>query len=356
MTNTTPLRILYFGVQSPEKSMRDAPYIAGFKAKGATVRECWDASRGLAKFRNLAKKHHALKGQYDVVFVGHTSTTVAPLARLLSRKPIVFNALNPLYDGMVLERATYRPYAPQALFVWFLDFLSFLCSDAVLLETNVQVEYVRTHFFVPKRKLFRVFTTVDPAQYRPDPSVAKSDGFLCVFRGYVTPATGAEYIVEAARILKGEGVKFRMFARGEVATLKALVQKYNLPNVDIVEGYIGMDELRRQILEGHVYLGQFSTHPRLDKTIQFKTMEACAFGLPYVTADLPSNRELLHDGVDVLFTRRADAEDLAEKIRTLKRDEALRARLGKNAYALYQKTLAPNVIADQLLQLMRTLV
>lgn len=354
--NPSTLRVLYFGVNPPDKSMRDAPYIAGLKEKGVSFLECYDSSPGLGKFWRLIKKYRAQKSPYDIIFVGHTATTVVPLARLLSRKPIVFNALNPLYDGMVLERETYRPLSPRALFVWLLDFLSFHTAHAILLETNMQIEYVHRHFFAPKRKLFRVFTTVDPSQYRPDPAVRKRGEFLCVFRGYVTPATGAEYILEAARILKGEEVRFRMFARGQVQPLKDLARAYGLSTVEILEGYYEMDKLRRLILEGHVYLGQFGTHPRLDKTIQFKTMEACAFGMPYVTADLPGNRELLHDEVDCLYVRRADAQDLAEKVRMLKRDPALRERLGRAAYALYQRELAPNVLAGQIHSIVQTLL
>lgn len=353
----TPLKILYFGINPPDKSMRDAPYIAALKEKGVVFSECYDSSPGLLKFFRLIKKYRALTNPHDIVFVGHTATTVVPLIRLLSRKPVIFNGLNPLYDGMVLEREVYRPYSPRALFIWFLDFVSYQAASAVLLETEMQKEYVRKHFFVPNRKLFRVFTTVDPHEYHPDPSIQKSTHFLCVFRGWLTPATGAEYIVEAARILKDEDIRFRFIVRGQsIPAIKARVQKYALSNVEILEGFYPMEELRRLILSGHVYLGQFSTHPRLDKTIQFKTVEACAFGLPYITADLPSNRELLHDGVDCLFVRRADASDLADKIRKIKQDPALAERLGQAAHELYKKELAPSILAEQILSIAKRLL
>lgn len=352
-----PLRILYFSINPPDKSMRDAPYILGLKERGVEFVECYDSSRGLAKFFRLAQKFYAVRDAFDVVFVGHSSTTIVPFARLLTSRPIVFNALNPLYDGMVLERAVYRPLSPRALFVWLLDYLSFRFADAVLLETQMQKQYVHEHFFVPKDKLFRVFTTTDPRQYHPDPSIPKAADFLCVFRGWLTPATGAEYIIEAARILRDEGVRFRMLVRGQsVPAIKALIAQYELQNVELLEGYRPNEELNRLILEGHVYLGQFSTHARLDKTIQFKTVEACAYGMPYITADMPSNRELLHDGEDCVFVRRAHAQDIADAILRLKKDPELRERLGRQAYALYQRTLAPSVLAGQIIEIIDTVV
>lgn len=352
-----PIRMLYFGINPPDKSMRDAPYLAGLRAEGVHIVECYDGSPGLRKFVNLVKKYRALSEDFDFMFVGHTSTTVVPLARLLTRRPIVFNALNPLYDGMVLEREAYRPLSPRAWMIWLLDFLSFICASAILLETDRQKEYVHSHFFVPRRKLFRVFTTTDPGEYHPDPSIPKDPGFLCVFRGWLTPATGAEYIVEAARLLKDTGIRFRFIVRGQsVPMIQALVSKYALSNVEILEGYHPAEELRRLILSGHVYLGQFSTHPRLDKTIQFKTVEACAYGMPYITADMPSNRELLHDTIDCLFVRRADARDIADKILVLRDDANLRERLSVAARALYLRELAPDVLARQILRIADTLV
>jgi glycosyltransferase involved in cell wall biosynthesis len=228
----------------------------------------------------------------------------------------------------------------------------------VLLETNVQIECVHKAYYVPRRKLYRVFTTVDPTTYKPDPSVQKSKKFLCVFRGWLTPATGVEYIVEAARHLKDEDIHFRLIVRGQlVPKIEQMIKEYGLTNVELItDRYVDQERLKMLILEGHVYLGQFSKHLRLERTIQFKTIEACAFGLPYITADLPSNRELLTDGVNCLFTHRADPQDIADKILMLKNEPALCERLATAAHALYQQVLAPEVLAGQIIDIAHQLL
>ncbi len=344
--------VLYFGMNPPEKSARDAPYIAGLRDKGVTILECVDSAPRFGKYWNLIRKHWALRHSYDVLFVGHTSTYVVPLARLISRKPIVFNALNPFYDSLVLEWEMYKPYSFGAMFVWVIDFLSLNCATVVLLETNEQIKNVHRTFFVPLRKLVRVWTTNDPQLYAPDQTVQKNKQFLCVYRGNPTPVTGAEYIVEAARLLRDEDISFRFITRGKlVQRLEQMARDYNLHNIEFLTEYYSFEKLRKLILEGHVLLGQFSTHARLDRTIQFKTVEALAFGMAYITSDLPSNQELLHDGVDCLLVRRGDPRDLADKILLLKKDPALQQQLSEAAYALYQKELAPPVLAEQILQL-----
>lgn len=348
-TPSRPMRILYFGINAPTKSARDVVYIDALKARGATILECVDSSPGVKKFIGLYRTHKHLRGSYDAIFVGHMSTFAVPLAWLISRKPIIFNALNPLYDGMVLEREIYKKYSLGALGILIADFLSVHCATRTLLETNVQIEFVHRMFLVAKKKLVRVFTTVDPKTYAPDPHIKKSDSFLCVLRGYLTEATGTEYIVEAARILKDTSIRFRFIVRGpSLPKIEGMIAQYGLTNIELITAFQTPEDLHRLILEGHVYLGQFSNHSRLDRTIQFKTVEAMAFGLPYITADLPSNRELLHDGVDCLLVQRADAQDIAEKILLLQKDGALRERLGSAAHALYKKELAPDVLAEQI--------
>lgn len=354
--NKPRLRILYFGITAPDKSMRDVPYIKALKQKGVTFLECYDTTRGFGKYWALIQKFRPFRGQFDVVWVGHTSALAVPLARALTRKPILYNALCPQYDGNVVDRATYSPLSPRAILIWLIDFFSMHAADALLLETNEQIKNVQKTFFVSRRKLYRVFTTVDPEHYRPDPSVQKAGEFTCVFRAWLTPATGTEYIVEAARLLRDKDVKFRFMIKGPlVEELKKKVVKEQLANIDIDTTHYEFKELCRRILEGHVYLGQFSDHARTARTIQFKTVEACAFGLPYITADLPSNRELLADGENCIFVPARNPEILAQKILLLKENGALRDSLGHSAHDLYKRKLHPDVLSTHILDIIEKL-
>jgi glycosyltransferase involved in cell wall biosynthesis len=240
------------------------------------------------------------------------------------------------------------------MLIWLVDFLAFHCASAILLETNAQIANVARMFFVPWRKMYRVWTTVEPEYYHPDPSVQKDPIWTCTFRAWLTPATGTEYIVEAARLLKRENIHFRFLVKGPlVDELRQLVQKEGLKHIEIDSKRYEFDELNQLILRGHIFLGQFSDHPRTARTIQFKTVEACALGLPYITADLPSNRELLTPGRDCLFVHPRNGEELAEKILTLKRDPQLRELLGRAAHELYRRELDPKILAERIFGIMQ---
>jgi glycosyltransferase involved in cell wall biosynthesis len=64
-----------------------------------------------------------------------------------------------------------------------------------------------------------------------------------------------------------------------------------------------------------------------------KIFEYMAAGRPIAASNLPSLREVLHDGTTAILIRPGDAEALAEAVRRLDSDHALADRLANNARA-----------------------
>ena len=344
------VKICYFGIYHPV-APRDKVYLEGLKKFGVTVFERVDRSQGLLKFFRLAKKLRALKGQYDILWVGYLSTMVVPIAWLITNRKIVFNALDSWYDRSVIDRGMYSRFSPKAWTIWFCDFLAFHLSDVVLLESEQQKLFIAEKFFVNPSKLHVVFTGVDEAVFHPDPSVKKSEKFTVVFRGMFLPATGVEYVIEAARLLKNEDIQFRIIGWGEpiAGKIRKMISDYGLTNVNLTTVFLQPDELRKTMLSAHVMLGQFSGHPRLDRTIQNKNIEALALGLPLITRDSASNRELLVDGGNCLFVPPSDPVAIVQKIILLKKNESLRRTLGVEARKAFENHLSSVILCDSVL-------
>ncbi len=342
-------KILYLGIYRPT-APRDKVYLDGLKKRGAEIVECVDGTPGFLKFFHLAKKHRMIKNQYDILWVGYLSTMVVPLAWLMTNKKIVFNALDSWYDRSVIDRGMYSRFSPKAWTIWFCDFLAFHLSDVVLLESEQQKLFISKKFFVSPSKLHVVFTGVDEIVFHPDASVKKSEKFTVVFRGMFLPATGVEYVIETARLLKDEDVQFRIIGWGEpiAGKIKKMISDYGLTNVNLTTVFLQPDELRNTMLSAHVMLGQFSGHPRLDRTIQNKNMEALALGMPLITRDSASNRELLTDGQNCLFVPSSDSKAIAVSILRLKEDEALRNNISTEASVTYKQKLCPDILSGQL--------
>lgn len=354
--NKKQIRICYFGIYEGV-SPRDKVYLDGLKDRGVVVISCVDNSTGLIKFFRLARKLYALRGQYDILWVGYLSTMVVPLAWLISRKKIIFNALDSWYDRAILDRGMHSRFSPKAILIRCADFLAFHLSESVLVESQCQKKFIAKSFLVRASKLKVIFTGVDESIFHPDTAISKAEDFTVVFRGMFLPATGVEIVLECAKLFKNEGIKFIIIGWGQPIqkSVEEMIKREDLSNVKLITHFLPPDELRNIMLSANVMLGQFGDHGRLERTIQNKTGEAMALGMPYITRDSPSSREVLKDQVNCLFVSKADARSLKNAILILKSDENLQISLGKGAYLTFKEKLQKNVLAEEVLGVLYSL-
>ncbi len=353
------MKICYFGIYKPTSAPRDKVYIEGLMKQGVEFIECVDSAPSFWKFINLFKKHWQIRNDYDVMWVGYLSAIVAPLAKIISRKKVVFNALNSMYESIILDQERYSQFSPKAVLIWCADFIAFQMSDIILVESEQQKEFISKMFMVRKSKLSVIFTGADESIFHPDSRVKKLEKFTVVFRGWLVNATGAEYVLEAARILKekGEDVDFIIIGRGQRQNdIKKTIEDGGLSNVKLIMEFLSPDKLRETMLSCHAMLGQFSPHMRMDRTIQYKTFEAMALGMPYITRDSLSNRELLTDRLNCLFVKPGDPADIADKILELRDNEKLRTELSAGARALYESKLTPSILGAKVLDILNSLL
>lgn len=347
------MKICYFGIYK-DKWPRDEVYLKGLKINGSKIIECIDTSNFLiSKMFKLAFKHFKICNKYDIILVGYLSNIVVPLARLISNKKIIYNALCSMYEGVVLDRKSYKKNSLGAYCIWFIDFLAFHSAHLILIESAEQKKFIMKKFYVKGKKISVIFTGADNQIFYSDLKVSKNKIFSVVFRGWFLPATGIEHVIEAAKILKDKDINFLIIGRGILEEkIKKLLYKYNLKNVELITEFLADDVLRKKMLSCHVCLGQFANHPRMDRTIQNKTYEALALGMPYITRDSLSNREILEDQNNCLFVKPADPEDLAEKILELENNLELRKKIAENGYELYKEKLNPRMLGKQLLDIL----
>ncbi|MCX6715593.1 MAG: hypothetical protein NT077_01085 [Candidatus Taylorbacteria bacterium] len=144
------MKICYFGIYNPEFG-RNKVYISGLRQNGHEVIECHDNSSGLIKFWRLWRRHIAVikAGGYDVLVVGYPGHLVVPFAKMLSKKPVIFDALCTLYEGEVISRGKYVCNPFMRVWVRFIDHAAVKTADIIMVETNAQCEY-----FIKKNTMF----------------------------------------------------------------------------------------------------------------------------------------------------------------------------------------------------------
>jgi len=103
---------------------------------------------------------------HDAVIVGYSdSRWTVPMAWLLFKKPIIWDAFYSMYDSWVFDRKLVSPRSIKAKYYWFLDWLSCKLADRILLDTNAHIDYFVKTFKIPKHKFTRVFIGADDSVF-----------------------------------------------------------------------------------------------------------------------------------------------------------------------------------------------
>lgn len=149
-----------------------------------------------------------------------------------------------------------------------------------------------------------------------------------LFTGMFCFRKGAEYILEALKILKDRGVSVEMEVLGSYVESLNLIRRYERFALPIrFHGPIPQDELKSYLSECDVYV-----FPSLAEGCAKSGMEAMAAGLCVIgTAEsgLP-----ITDGMDGYIVPSKDAESIADKIERLAANREDVERVGRNAAKL----------------------
>lgn len=345
------ITVCYFGIYNPGLA-RSKILISGLKENNINVIECNEQSWGFIKFFKLFFKHWKIRQDYDVMLVAYPGYTIVPLARLITGKPIIFDAFYNQYDSTVLSRHPEWENKLRGRYIRFIDKLSANLAGTVLIESENQKEYYIKEYGVPRVKCQTIYTGAEDAIFYPDEKIAKKTKFTVLFRGRLMPEAGIEYVIKAAEILAKENINFLIIGFGLMEKkTKDLIEKLNLKNVKQISEEMPADRLREEMLTCYVSLGQFADHDRLNRTIPHKAYESLALKIPYITGNTPATREFFKDRENCLMVKLADSHDLADKILELKNNLELGKIISDNGYELYKKEFSPIEIGKHLKEL-----
>ena len=130
-------------------------------------------------------------------------------------------------------------------------------------------------------------------------------------------------------------------ARSE-STSKQLAEEHGVASRVEFVGYVPVhDDVLKVIANASVFVSASEI-----EGFGISVVEAAAVGVPFVISDIPVFREVTKDGTGGLLFRPGDADDLADKINRLLRDDALRAECRETAGSLVE-AYTWNALADE---------
>lgn len=295
----------------------------------------------------------------SVTIVMSPSNKLTTILKMATKNPIILDAGWPQIDGMFSRGLKFRQLG-RFIYVFILDFMNFHFANAILVESQAQVDRVARIFKVSRNKLQRSFTGCNEVLLKQDsPSIQFKESLneelekrnregkiVVLFRGRINRESGFENIVGAATNLLDRAIF--LLAIGSNAP------EVKVPKNCIVINEITWAEMRILYQYADVCLGQISTLSRLNYTIPHKAFEAGYFGKPYVTMITPPLLELY--SVEALCEIiEANAECLTATLEQL-HDEEMRANISKTITGEYQIKAAQEILSHNVVGIAKSLL
>lgn len=343
------MTICYFGDYDPDYS-RTRVLLYGLGECGVSIAHCNARGKGFGKYWELFQKHRALRGKYDLLLVGlGDARLMSFFARLISRRPIVWEPLYSIYDNWVFDRKLTSPHSLKAYLYWFMDWLGCKVSDLIILDTKTNCDYFHETFDVPMHKLARVLVGADTRVFTPLSKMQETGKFEVEFHGKYIPVQGTGVIVQAAKLLERDDVHFTMIGGGQAFhDTKTLAEKLQVTNITFFPT-LPREKVVECIRNADVCMGLVGDVPRVVRAIPNKLYEAAAMARVSINVDSSSLHEVFTPSLDTIGIKQGDPEDLARAIRELRESGKARA-LGKAAYETFIKTSTPKLVAQSLIE------
>jgi glycosyltransferase involved in cell wall biosynthesis len=283
------------------------------------------ASAGL--LRKLLREH------YDVI---HThNVKVGLVGRVLAgvaRAPVIVHTLH----GSTWSLETPEPKrSVNAL----LERIASIPADLLFAQSQNDYESFVKMRVVPPRKIRIIGNGVDLRRFNPE-SVSpetrererakmgvSGDEVLVTFAGRIVREKGIEEVYAAAEMVGGEGIRVAVVGRDDVA-------RGDGPSADAAERarrgrviFLGERSDMPVVYAASDVVGLASWREGMPRVL----IEGAAMKKPLLATDIRGSREIVKPGVTGIFVPVRDPQGLAEGIRRLARDAAMRRRLGDAA-------------------------
>ena len=226
--------------------------------------------------------------RYDAVFVFEVSPVTVGLPAVAYKKkfgtPMFFN-LQDLWPENVHEVLGIR-FPPLTWAINRVVDIIYKSSDKILCASNGFVENLKKKGVPAEKLVFWPQFCLDPrTQPMQKPAAFSEDAFNIVFTGNLGDAQGLDLLVEAARRLKGKGIRWYLVGDGRArAHLESLVGEYGLEEDVIFVGRLSESEANCYAAYADCTYLSFRDNPLFDMTLPAKLQTYLACGTPVLAA------------------------------------------------------------------------
>ncbi|MDA0932372.1 MAG: glycosyltransferase family 4 protein [Planctomycetota bacterium] len=329
-----------------EECFVNAPLTAGDPA--SRRRTGWAMRLGAMR-RARARVRAAVKaalsrGPLDMVLVPYPGALTVSWVRSVFEGPVVLDLFRAT-EGEWMDRiggGAAGVSAPRALVR--IDRAACRAADLVLVDTAAQADHLARITGVSRTR-FGVVPICDPdgpiASPVPEHDPAASLRLLLFGKGL--PSHGLATWIEAVR--RSPSTRLEMIGGDDVT--RRLVKAALGSRVEVVAGFLPMNQLRERIEAAQVVGGVVDPSPSVARTVPYRIVHALAHGRPVLTARTEALRDVLTPGVDCIAMPMADAGQTALVLERLAREPNQLDAIGRAARATYEARFSPSIVRDR---------
>lgn len=301
---------------------------------------------------SIRKRFNATQctGTFNLVITPTSQILLPVLAIAIPKSKLILDLGWPMSDQLGISRKVNALI--QRIKNHIVDFTAMQMSDLLIVETNAQAQRVRDKFWVSKKKIKRVYTSLNESTWNVNPkpinlvasTLNEEEKTVILFRGKYNKESGIERVLKFASSLNDN---FQVI----IATDKLPQGNFDLSNTIVLEGFLEYSELAYLYSIADLCLGQLSTDPRTDHTLPHKYAESGFFGKPYLSFDYPPLQEEGPNGGLIAINKFADISEVLRQ-----ETKATLSAKGKLNREYYERYLSQKVVIAAMEELLKKVI
>ena len=238
--------------------------------------------------------------KFDAVFVFEVSPVTVGLPAAAYKKkfgtPVFFN-LQDLWPENVHEVLGIR-FPPLTWVINRVVDKIYRASDKILCASRGFVENLKNKDVPAEKLVFWPQFCLDPrSEELKKPEIYREDTFNVVFTGNIGEAQGLELMMEAARQLKGRGIRWHLVGEGRAKQrLENMVLEYGLEEDVVFVGQVSESEANSYVAFADCAYLSFRDNPLFDMTLPAKLQTYLACGTPVLAAAGGESAAIINGG------------------------------------------------------------
>lgn len=299
----------------------------------------------------------------DLVIATSTPLTVGIPALYLKwfkKIPYVFEVRD-LWPEVPIQMGAFKNPAIIKSTRWFEKTLYRNAKHVVALSPGMQEGVMK---YIPKEKTSMIpnMSKIDEFWPRePDRKLLKQldlqpDTFKVIYLGAVGLANSADYIIDAAFLLKDDpSIEFVFLSKGSNENrLKERCKQSGLNNIKFL-GFFPMKETSEIVNLCDVSLVTFANLPILYTNSPNKLFDSLSAGKPIIVNSAGWTKQMVEENNCGFFVLPEQPEDLAEKIKLLQSNPALTAKMGRNSRLLAETKFDKSILCSEFAAMIQNL-